>query len=430
MKTKLAPKQRPVAIKKLRVPTRSSFSVTFYIPKGKKQTTGKISIMCRISVNGDMTTFFTKMHTQLDRWSAEDRRTVGITKEEKDINETLEELRSMIKRKYHECINNGEPVNARVLKNSILCVDDKCITLLPLCDKFLEDYYLVYKSGGVVKDTYQRYVYTRRCLHEYMKMRYNIDDISIKSISHSFIKEFDLWLRNHKNICNNSACKLVKHFRTMFNLALNNGWIHADPFSTYKVQYERVDRGYLTQEELARLTQREFNSPRLTMVRDMFLFSCYTGLAYTDVANLTFEDIQVDAEGRQRIITKRQKTKVGVTIPLLDIPRMIVEKYSKSKRRSGREEKLLPIYSNQKCNDYLKEIGALCDINKELTYHLARHTFATTITLANGMPIETVSRLLGHTSIKTTQIYARITDTKIGADMDILSEKLNSKTIR
>lgn len=405
----------------------SSFTVGFAIQRQKLRKDGCATIFCRITVNGDVAHFSTKLWIKPERWLTHDHRTMGLTRDEKEINQTIEELRSMIKRRYFEKINLGESVSATILKNSILCLEEKCITLLPLCDKFIEDYYQIMISGSVVKDTYQRYVYTRSRLAEYMEEKYNIRDIAISNINHSFIKGFDLWLRNRCGIGNNTASKLVKHFRTMFNLALNNGWIQADPFSTYKIQFEKVDRGYLTQEELSTLIAKEFDSDRLTLVKDMFLFSCFTGLSYADVEQLTHGCIQIDGEGRQRLVTKRQKTSVGVTIPLLEIPKQIIDKYADTKRRAPKSNRLLPIYSNQKCNNYLKEIAALCGINKELTYHLARHTFATTVTLANGVPLETVSRLLGHNSIKTTQIYARITDTKIGKDMDLLAERIGSK---
>ena len=409
---------------------KSSFSIVFIIQKGKAKADGRVPIMARITVNGEMTHFSTKMDIKPERWLSQDYRTVGQTKQEREINSTLDDLRSMVKRRYHELINNGEAVSATILKNSILSLEEKCITLLPLCDMFTKDYYQLVVSGSVTKDTYQRYILTRNRLEEYMGEKYGISDISIANINHNFIKGFDLWLRSKHKSCNNTAAKLVKHFRTIFNLALNNDWVRADPFASYKIQLERVDRGYLTQDELAKLIQKDLESERLSVVRDMFLFSCYTGLAYTDVEQLTSDCIQTDGEGRQRIVTKRQKTKVGVTIPLLEIPKLIIEKYKDSRRGRNKEDRLLPLYSNQKVNNYLKEIATLCEINKELSYHLARHTFATTVTLANGMPIETVSRLLGHTSIKTTQIYARITDTKIGADMDILANKLNTSQQR
>ena len=167
--------------------------------------------------------------------------------------------------------------------------------------------------------------------------------------------------------------------------------------------------------------QKEFATKRLDLIRDIFVFACYTGFAYVDVARLNKDMIEMWPDGNLWIKTYRQKTKVPVNIRLLDIPKMIIDKYE----GQAKGDKLLPVPSNQKVNDYLKEIAAVCGIDKNISFHLARHTFATTITLSNGVPIESVSKMLGHTNIKTTQIYARITDQKVNKDMEMLAEKLN-----
>lgn len=232
---------------------KQSFFVLFFIQRNKVKSDGRVPIMARITVNGEKTHFSTKFDVLPERWTVQDHRTVGATKEERDINDTLEELRSMIKRRYYEFVSNGQAISAIILKNSIFSVESRCTTLLPLCKKFIKEYYPLTLNGSVTMDTYQRYVYTRRRLTEYMIARYNLHDISIFDVNHDFIKGFDLWLRIDCGIGNNSAAKLVKHFRTMFNVALNNGWMHSDPFSNYKIQFEKADRGYLTQEELTKL---------------------------------------------------------------------------------------------------------------------------------------------------------------------------------
>ena len=205
-------------------------------------------------------------------------------------------------------------------------------------------------------------------------------------------------------------------------MALDNGWVKTNPFRAVKLHFDKVDRGYLTKEELARMMQKEFATKRLELIRDIFVFSCYTGFAYIDVTKLTTDMIEQWPDGDLWIKTHRQKTKTPVSIMLLDIPKMIIEKYA----GQAKGDKLLPVPSNQKCNDYLKEIAAVCGIDKQLSFHMARHTFAITITLSNGVPIESVSKMLGHTNIRTTQIYARITDQKINADMAVLAQKLNA----
>ena len=196
----------------------------------------------------------------------------------------------------------------------------------------------------------------------------------------------------------------MQFFKRIILIARNNGILVGDPFANYKIRLEKVDRGYLTEDEIKIILKKKMVSERLEQVRDVFIFSCFSGLAYVDVANLKEDNIRKSFDGNLWIITKRQKTNTDVNVPLLDIPKMILEKY-KGKLPNG---KVLPIISNQKLNAYLKEIADVCGIKKNLTFHLARHTFATTTTLAKGVPIETVSKMLGHTNIETTQILSLI----------------------
>lgn len=217
-----------------------------------------------------------------------------------------------------------------------------------------------------------------------------------------------LWLRSAHRLNNNTAVKFIHRFASIYKMAKDNGWVVADPFKQQKLHLDKVDRGYLTIEEVSRLYNKEFESLRLEQVRDIFIFSCYTGLAYIDVYNLTEDQLNVWADGNTWISFHRQKTKVPFNVRLLDVPLQIIEKY----KHFRKGKRLLPVPSNQKCNEYLKEIAEVCGINKNITFHVARHTFATTITLGNGVPIETVSKMLGHTNVRTTQIYARITDQK------------------
>ena len=227
---------------------------------------------------------------------------------------------------------------------------------------------------------------------------------------------------SHKKLANNTATKFIHRCSSIYKVALDNGWVKANPFRSLKLHLDKVDRGYLTQAELNAMISKEFATKRLELIRDIFVFSCYTGFAYIDVTRLTKDMIEVWPDGNLWIKTHRQKTKVPVNIRLLDMPMAILEKY----KGQAKGDKLLPVPSNQKCNDYLKEIASVCGIDKPLSFHMARHTFATTITLSNGVPIESVSKMLGHTNIKTTQVYARITDQKVSKDMDMLAEKLNA----
>ena len=403
---------------------KSTFSIRFVAQKKKCNAEGKAPIFARINVNGEMSHFTTSVDVDPDKWLPKMGRVSGVSKQAKEANSLLDNLQLLIRQKYNDLTLLGETVTASRVKAAVTSTDERSYNLLEICDEFIRDYQKLAKTGTVTQCTFQRYVLTRERLAEFIKGQFGTSDKAISSINHSFIKGFDLHNRTEHGAANNTAARFVKHFRTMFNLALNNGWVRTDPFANYKIQLEKVNRGFLTQEEINAIESRPIESQRLAVVRDMFLFSVYTGLAYIDVQQLTQANLQRRDDGTTWIVTARQKTNNPVKLPLLDIPRSIVERYA----GQGKKGRLLPIPSNQKVNNYLSEIAGLCGIEKNLTYHLARHTFATTITLANGVPIETVSKLLGHSSIKTTQIYARITENKIKKDMEMLAAKLNPTT--
>lgn len=234
-----------------------------------------------------------------------------------------------------------------------------------------------------------------------------------------FITDYEMYLRTECKCNENTTAKFIQALRLIVVKAKNNGWIFADPFANYKIKKKRVDRGYLSQQEIDLIIEKVFTCQRLEQVRDVFIFCCFTGLSYIDVKQLRSKDICSSIDDKQWIMTKRQKTKTSVNVPLLRIPLAILDKY----KDKLPDDALLPVLSNQKLNAYLKEIADLCGIHKNITFHMARHTFATTTTLLNGVPIETVSKMLGHTNIETTQIYARITNEKINSDMLGLSDK-------
>ena len=240
------------------------------------------------------------------------------------------------------------------------------------------------------------------CLRaNFIKEYYNVADISLKEVNHSFLRNFEVYLMTSCKCKENTTAKFLQRFRTIILFAKNNGWIHIDPFANYKIKFKKVDRGYLMQEQIDEIMKKQFSSERLERVRDIFIFSCYTGLSYIDVKGLDESNIRISFDNNLWIMGKREKTGTSYNIPLLDIPKQIIEKY----KGTMPNKKVLPVPSNQKVNEYLKEIGAVCGIDKDLTFHLARHTFAT-LTLTKGVSIESVSKMLGHTNIKTTQIYA------------------------
>ncbi len=398
---------------------KTTFNVLFFLKRDKQKQNGTVPLMCRITIDGIETRFTMKTDIDPDHWDVKLGKMSGRSAKALEINALIDNTKSVLNRIYHQELERMQSVTAEKVKNIFLGINTKQHTLLELFKKHNAD---VKSLIGISKSkaTYQKYEVTLKHTTSFLRKRYNLSDIHFAEINHMFISDFETFLMVDCQCQSNTTAKFMQFFKRIILIARNNGWMLHDPFVNYKIRINKVDRGYLTKEELELIFKKKIEIPRLEHVRDIFVFSCFTGLAYIDVYNLKESNIRTSFDGNLWIMTKRQKTDVNSNIPLLEVPKMILAKY-KGKLPEG---KILPITSNQKMNAYLKEIGDLCEIKKNLTFHLARHTFATTITLSQGVPIETVSKMLGHTNIKTTQIYARITDNKIGHDMDILSGKL------
>ncbi len=266
-------------------------------------------------------------------------------------------------------------------------------------------------------------------MERFLKNKFKLSDIYLVQINYKFITYFEYFLRNYqpldhqKPIGNNGVMKHWERFRKMINLGFRLGWITQNPFDSYKLSFLKVDRGFLTEKELNAIENKKLKVERLQIVRDVFIFSCYTDLSYIDAINLRTDEINLGIDGQYWIFSRRQKTDTKLRIPLLPKALEIFKRYRKLPK-SASKDKVFPLISNQKLNSYLKEIADLCEINKNLIFHLARHTFATTVTLSNGVPIETVSQVLGHKSISTTQIYAKVLEKKISEDVGKLKLKL------
>lgn len=397
---------------------RSTFNVYFFVKKDKQKANGNYPIFVRITIDGVASRFNSKTDVPPNAWNAIAEKAIGRSAEILQINRLLDEIRVSLHTIYHDMQRRDNYVTAEKVKNEFLGHTENHDTILNLFQKHNDD---VKQLVGISKTpaTYQKYEVTRRHLSEFIQRKYNVSDISIKEITPMFITDFELYLRTACKCGTNTTAKFMQFFKRIILIARNNGMIVGDPFANYKIRLERVDRGYLSEDELKIIMKKKLASERLTQVRDLFMFSSFCGLAYSDMAALTQDNIRKSFDGKLWIITKRKKTNTPVNVPLLDIPKMILKKYE-GKLPNG---KILPVILNQKLNAYLKEIADVCGIKKNLTFHLARHTFSTTVTLAKGVPIETVSKMLGHTNIETTQIYARITNSKIGNDMEGLSEK-------
>lgn len=292
-------------------------------------------------------------------------------------------------------------------------------TLLTLFRKHNDDE-LKLVGYGRVMDTYKKYELALRRVQEFMLYQYSKDDIYLDNLNLQFVNDFEIYLRANCKLSVNMTAKMIQFLKKVVTLARNIGIIHFDPFYLHPTQWEKVKIEYLTKQEIKKIIEKEITIQRLDAVRDIFLFSIFTGLSYIDIKNLTVNHIQQQHDGSCWIITERQKTGNRVELPLLEIPLKIIAKYDDE--RVGLN--LLPVLTNQKMNSYLKELADICGIHKRLTYHVARHSFSTSVMLDHGVSMETLSRVLGHANIKTTQIYAKVTNKKVSYEMNALAKKL------
>lgn len=404
--------------------SQSNFNIRFYLRTNHVNKDGTCAIMVRVTVNSERVVFSTKLSADPDKWDAKANRVYGKSKSDRELNRTLDDMSSSIRSHYYELERYEASVTAEKVRNSFLGITARTESLMQLFREYMDE---CASLAGISKSkaTVQKYDRCYRRVQEFLKAKYNLSDIPLVEIGHKFITDLECYLRTVSQCNENTTAKFLQTFKMIIIRARNNGYIKGDPFSNYRIRLKRVDRGYLTEEELSAIMGKEFATKRLSQVRDIFIFSCYTGLAYIDIKELTADNIRTSFDGNQWIMTHRHKTETPVNVPLLDIPKQLVTKY----QGTTKDGKLLPVLSNQKMNAYLKEIATLCGIDKNITFHLARHTFATTITLSQGVPIESVSKMLGHTNIQTTQIYARITNDKISRDMAVLSSKMKANAI-
>lgn len=401
-----------------------TYSLIFYAKKTKGNS--KMSaIYMRITVDGKRTEISTGKTIKTSEWNSKSSKMSGRNSLAKNLNSFLEGLRTEVFESYIYLTNNRKMITCESLKNRFLRIDERKITLV---DAFKDhnDQIKELIGKGFAHGTWQRYETSLRHTQQFMKWKYNISDIYVSEITPLFVTDYEFFLKTVRNCANNSAVKYIKNFQKIINICLDNEWMTKNPFANYKSRIIVNDVRFLTEAELEIIKDKNFKVERLRIVRDIFLFCCFTGLAYSDVKKLSNENIVNGSNGEKWIKIKRTKTKVESSIPILPIALDILEFY-RTNHKCVSDEKLLPVYSNQKINEYLKEITALCELDFDISFHTARHTFATSVTLNNGVPIETVSKMLGHTNIRMTQHYAKIQDRKIGEDMDLLKKILNKK---
>ena len=397
---------------------RQFFNVTFYVRTNYQNKQGQSSIMTRISLNGKyLSVGATGVNVEVGKWNKENGRVKGYSQQAKQINARLNEISTILSNIFsqHE---KDEHLSLDMIKSIYLGKSRDLTSFLEYFDKFLDDL-KVQIGKGKTRATYQKYLVTKKHFADFLQEYRGRKDIAPGELDQMMINDFDIYLRTKLSMKQNSASKTVRFLKTVVLFMIKSGTIERDPFANYRFKWKQVSRDFLSEEELASIMEKKMETPTLEAVRDIFIFSCFTGLVYIDIANLRESDIATKS-GKRWVVTSRHKTGVSCNIPLLEVPQKILQKYE-GKDKKGR---LLPILSNQKMNAYLKEIADVCGIEKNLTCHVARHTFAT-LMLSLGVSMESVSRMLGHTNIKTTQIYARITNQKVSKDMKAISNHIH-----
>ncbi|MEX2371194.1 MAG: site-specific integrase [Bacteroidales bacterium] len=406
---------------------RQTLSILFYLRRDKKTRNGEVPIYMRITVNGKRSEMAIHRLIHPNRWNNEGGHGRGSKTEIKLLNEFLDLQRSKVYEAQRDLIEENKPVTALTIRNRVQGKSDAKHTLFSVFsyhNKLMEEQVPAEYSPT----TLTRYKTTLKHIQEFVKYKYKVEDLFLSQLNHEFVSSLDHYFKINKKCNHNTSAKYIKNLKKVINLALKNDWISRDPFINYSAKIKPVKREYLTWEELKFIEEVELSVERLARVRDVFVFTCYTGLAYVDVERLTPENIEIGIDGESWVKVERHKTKTRSSIMLLPMALEIIEKYSLSPDIIS-AGKLLPVISNQRMNAYLKEIANMAGIKKNLTCHLARHTFATTVTLAQGVPIESVSEMLGHKSMRTTQIYAKVIDKKVSEDMIKLRTRMLEESI-
>ena len=417
----LTPKVGARVVHLIRLKMKTNFSLLFYLKKRNKYEGGALPIYLRITANGKRVEITTNRTCEPSRWNSKAGRMSGTKEDARDLNAYLDRLQANVYNAHQWIIERQFDVTAERLRDRFLGRKEKTHTLIEAIQQHnAEMEALVGKQYA--KGTLSRFRVLERHVSAFMMVKYHVADKDIIQIDQAFIRDFDVYLRTEKACANNAAVKHIKNLGKILRICIANGWIERDPLLGYKLKTTPVDRVILNEDEMKRLAAKHFLTERLTHVRDVFLFCCFTGFSYSDVQSLRTIDVVKGVDGRQWITINRTKTNVRSSVPLLPTALEILERYAHHPF-CVYHNKALPIISNQKMNEYLKEIATLCGIDKPLSSHIARHTFATTVTLLNGVPIESVSKMMGHTNIRTTQQYAKVLDIKISKDMEVLHQK-------
>lgn len=403
---------------------RRTFKILFFIKKTRVSRNGEVPVLLRVTVDGLRAETSINLKVNPKLWHASTGRVLDTDRKSEELNNTLDTIKLKIMKIYQEMEFDGIQIMAKGIIEKYLGKDKKSqMTPLKVFKEHNERCALL-AGKDMSPATVERYETSFRHTQEFIRDYFNKEDILLEEVNHKFIVDYEFFLKTKRNCCHNTAIKYLKNFKKIIRIALANEWIRKDPFANIRFHLDEVEPMFLEDHEIKKIMEKPIKIERLAIVRDVFIFCCFTGLAFSDVKGLKREHIVTDNNGALWIRKRRQKTNNMCNIPLLDIPRRILEKY-KGHPCCVKNGTLLPVPSNQKMNAYLKEIADICGIEKELKTHSARRSYATSVCLANGVSIENVAKMLGHSDTKMTRHYARVLDKSIMRDMTGVNAKFS-----
>lgn len=401
---------------------RVTFKILFFVKKTRVAKNGEVPILLRVTVNGFRADTSINLKVNPDLWNSVAGKSVGKDRTSAELNQRLDTIRLRVMQIHRQMELDGVHISAQGIINKYLGRDEK--PQIMLLDVFKEhnDRCRKLEGNGMAAATVERYETSLKHTADFISFNFRKEDIPIEEVNHKFITDYEFYLRTERNCSHNTATKYLKNFKKIIRIALANEYITKDPFVNIKFRLEEVEKDFLEDHEIRKIIEKEITVERLAHVRDTFIFATFTGLAFSDLKGLMPEHLAVDNNGSVWIRKKRQKTKNMCNIPLLEVPQQILEKY-KDHPLCIKNGTLLPVISNVKMNAYLKELADICGITKTITTHTARYSFSTSVTLANGVSIENVAKMLGHSNTKMTQHYAKVLDKSILRDMENVQKR-------
>ncbi|MDH5033880.1 site-specific integrase [Chryseobacterium cucumeris] len=405
-----------------------SLGVSFFLKTPWKKGDSFRFVYLRVTVDGVPKEISTKRKWDSQRWNQNVERAIGNKEDARSLNQYLDSIILRISNFRTELISNGKSITTKAIIDFIQGNTIAKTTVLQEFQKHNDEMLALVEVGDYAKGTHDRYVTARSHVKDFILHHYECDDIEFRDLNYSFIINYEFYLKTTRKCSNNTTLKYIANFKKIVLRAIAKEIITKDPFKLFKSQKTKLDKKPLTSKELSKIENKVFSTDRLNTIRDVFVFQCYTGLAYIDVKQLRKTDIKDGIDGSMWIISKRQKTKSRTDIPLLEKAVSLINKYRKHPF-CLETNLVLPVKSNQKMNEYLKEIASICEIEGDLNTHRARRTFGSTVTLKNGVPIHVVKEMMGHHSVTQTEDYAITTQEMINREMQILKEKLKTEKI-